>query len=78
MLKRITALLLAVMLLLLTACDTQKEHKLSAVFAASAVRYLYYIKKRAGKKAVSAGDCGLTNEKRHAIITYVMHRLLCN
>ena len=35
MLKRITALLLAVMLLLLTACDTQKEYKLSAVFAAS-------------------------------------------
>lgn len=35
MLKRITALLLAVMMLLLTACDTQKEHKLSAVFAAS-------------------------------------------
>lgn len=35
MLKRITALLLAVMMLLLTACDTQKEYKLSAVFAAS-------------------------------------------
>ena len=35
MLKRITALLLAVMMLLLTACGTQKEYKLSAVFAAS-------------------------------------------
>ena len=36
MFRRSTALLLAVMLLLLTACDTQKEYKLSAVFAASA------------------------------------------
>ena len=35
MLKRWTALLLAVMLVLLTACSAQKEYKLSAVFAAA-------------------------------------------
>ena len=35
MLKRWTALLLAVMLVLLTACGAQKEYKLSAVFAAA-------------------------------------------
>ena len=34
MLKRWTALLLAVMLIFLTACGAQKEYKLSAVFAA--------------------------------------------
>ncbi len=35
MLKRWTALLLAVMLIFLTACGAQKEYKLSAVFAAA-------------------------------------------
>mgnify|MGYP000771612876 FL=1 len=35
MLKRWTALLLAVMLIFLTACSAQKEYKLSAVFAAA-------------------------------------------
>lgn len=35
MLKRFTALLLAVMLVLLTACGTSKQYKLSAVFAAA-------------------------------------------
>ena len=35
MLKRWTALLLAGMLIFLTACGAQKEYKLSAVFAAA-------------------------------------------